>query len=278
MNIPDSAEIHWCNLGLLTQIWTWCKRIELTIAGMSSKTGASQFPALDSRSLLYWKKTTSRIQVVRGEIDKNSSDSQTRSCVSRSRDQTLRIRSETRRMNGRKGSPSSITFENWEEFASLILKWKSTKKPSELRGRSWRFSLEAAIFCKKRVKVASGSHNCVRGGVLWVHKAASRTNYAKVSRILNCLQRVELNGSLQFGTQFFASSHENSGCDSCRGQGMDKARNNFQHGSSRAKREVIQEALKDMRKVHCAALIDICHLKNAELEPKFEKYKGSSWT
>ena len=27
-------------------------------------------------------------------------------------------------------------------------------------------------------------------------------------------------------------------------------------------------------KVHVASLMDICHLKNADLEPKFKKYKG----
>ena len=32
---------------------------------------------------------------------------------------------------------------------------------------------------------------------------------------------------------------------------------------------------KDKRKVHFATLMDICHLKNSELEPKFQKYKGN---
>ena len=26
--------------------------------------------------------------------------------------------------------------------------------------------------------------------------------------------------------------------------------------------------------VHCASLMDLCHLKNSELEPQFQKYKG----
>ena len=33
-------------------------------------------------------------------------------------------------------------------------------------------------------------------------------------------------------------------------------------------------AQRDKKKVHFATLMDICHLKNAELEPKFQKYKG----
>ena len=42
----------------------------------------------------------------------------------------------------------------------------------------------------------------------------------------------------------------------------------------RNKSEVIDEARKEGRKVHFASLMDICHLKNAELEAKHQKYKG----
>ena len=42
----------------------------------------------------------------------------------------------------------------------------------------------------------------------------------------------------------------------------------------KSKREVIQEAQKEQRTVHFASLMDICHLKNAELEPKIEKHLG----
>ena len=42
----------------------------------------------------------------------------------------------------------------------------------------------------------------------------------------------------------------------------------------RNKSEVINEARKEGRKVHFASLMDLCHLKNAELETKHQKYKG----
>ena len=42
----------------------------------------------------------------------------------------------------------------------------------------------------------------------------------------------------------------------------------------RSKKEVIDEARTKGIKVHCALLMDICHLKNAELEAKHQKYKG----
>ena len=42
----------------------------------------------------------------------------------------------------------------------------------------------------------------------------------------------------------------------------------------RSKREVIDEARTTGAKVHFAAVMDICHLKNVELEAKHLKYKG----
>ena len=42
----------------------------------------------------------------------------------------------------------------------------------------------------------------------------------------------------------------------------------------RSKKEVIVKAWTSGAKVHFASLMDICHLKNAELEAKHQKYKG----
>ena len=42
----------------------------------------------------------------------------------------------------------------------------------------------------------------------------------------------------------------------------------------RSEKEVIDEARTKGRKVHFASLMDICHLKNAILETKHQKYKG----
>ena len=41
-----------------------------------------------------------------------------------------------------------------------------------------------------------------------------------------------------------------------------------------SKKEVIDEARTSSATVHFASLMDICHLKNAELEAKHQKYKG----
>ena len=42
----------------------------------------------------------------------------------------------------------------------------------------------------------------------------------------------------------------------------------------RSKKEVINEAKTLGATVHFASFMDICHLKNAELETKHQKYKG----
>ena len=42
----------------------------------------------------------------------------------------------------------------------------------------------------------------------------------------------------------------------------------------RSKKEVVDETRTSGIKVHFASLMDICHLKNAELETKHQKYKG----
>ena len=46
----------------------------------------------------------------------------------------------------------------------------------------------------------------------------------------------------------------------------------------RNKKEVFEEARNKSRKVHFASLMDLCHLKNSELEPQYQKYRGESYS
>ena len=57
---------------------------------------------------------------------------------------------------------------------------------------------------------------------------------------------------------------------------MGKIGENFgvEPDKSQSKTEVIDEARTKGAKVHFDSLMDICHLKNAELEAKHQKYKG----
>ena len=50
----------------------------------------------------------------------------------------------------------------------------------------------------------------------------------------------------------------------------------WQLNNMKGKQEVILEAQKERNKVHFATLMDTCHLKNAELEPKIRSVKDES--
>ena len=58
------------------------------------------------------------------------------------------------------------------------------------------------------------------------------------------------------------------------GQGMGKIGEIFGVELDKSKKQVIEEARTSGATVHFASLMDICHLKNAELEAKHQKYKG----
>ena len=45
-------------------------------------------------------------------------------------------------------------------------------------------------------------------------------------------------------------------------------------GKRQNKKKLILEAQRNKKKVHFATLMNICHLKNAELEPKLQKCNG----
>ena len=74
----------------------------------------------------------------------------------------------------------------------------------------------------------------------------------------------------------YASSYENSCSESSGGQGMGKLEKTSAWNLTKvnSKKQVIDEARTKGATVHFASLMDICHLKNAELEAKHQKYKG----
>ena len=69
---------------------------------------------------------------------------------------------------------------------------------------------------------------------------------------------------------------KNSSSKGSSGQGMGKMEKipAWDLTKVRSKSEVIDEARTKGTKVHFASLMDICHLENAELETKHQKYKG----
>ena len=84
---------------------------------------------------------------------------------------------------------------------------------------------------------------------------------------------------LQFGSQIYSCASSYAKIPAAKAA-VDKECEKFEKipawdlTTVRSKSEVIDEARTKGAKVHFASLMDICHLKNAELETKHQKYKG----
>ena len=169
----------------------------------------------------------------------------------------------------------------------------NTQKPSKMQGESWKFQWWRQCLAKKGTKQQSG---------LQETEAKSEES--------NKIPRQSMHASWRFMSQetTFGSSPPKDHEDDIAGKGnnsmahyqfgahffrclkrctfwmrkQQRTRNGrsskrFQPGSwtkLRAKRRLFLEAHRDKKKVHLATLMDICHLKNAELEPKNHKCKG----
>ena len=71
-----------------------------------------------------------------------------------------------------------------------------------------------------------------------------------------------------------APSDEHSRCKAAVDKGWEKLEKLPAWQMTKCKKEVILEAQKEQRTVQFGTLMDICHLKNAELEPKLQKWQG----
>ena len=114
--------------------------------------------------------------------------------------------------------------------------------------------------------------------VFWklvIYKTAYGRIFTKSSCGLDRRKKRQFTTALQFGSQIYsyASSCENSRSKDSSGQGMGKIGKILAWNLTkfRSKKEVIDEARTKGEKVHFASLMDICHLKNAELEAKHPK-------
>ena len=119
----------------------------------------------------------------------------------------------------------------------------------------------------------------VHSGIWWIHKAASRTFHAQIAWRSHCRQGNQFNQPLQFGTKICscAASHENSGSKSSSGQGMEKARSTFSMAAEKSQeQEGGHKRGTKKTKGKCTLLHWWSRVisKNAELEPKYQKYKG----
>ena len=94
--------------------------------------------------------------------------------------------------------------------------------------------------------------------------------------ILQERETIHYSIAIWYTNLFLSSCHEISCSKGSSGQGMGKIGKDSSEEPDevRSKKEVIDEARTTGAKVHFASLMDSCHLKNAELETKHQKYKG----
>ena len=101
--------------------------------------------------------------------------------------------------------------------------------------------------------------------------------YRNIMRTIS-QERGTIHCNIKIGTQIYsyASSYEKSRSKGSSDKEWEKLEKIPASNLTkvRSKKEVIDEARTKGAKVHFASLIDICHLKNVELEAMHQKYKG----
>ena len=281
---PHSTEIHWRPPEVHIQTWMLSKKTSMgqEICLIHGQV-FTQFTLLE-------EKTSKRRNVVWGEIYEKTADIQARSFMARTLDEIgKKCQAEGEAKSGHMKNLNSIMPEDYEESISLTLMDKEFKETIKNARRKLETPMAPAMPCK----ISKNNQNCGNGD-------KSNETKSKLACILEANEstRMRMGNSiphhhedhiagkgekfmtaLQFGSQFYfyASSYENSCSESSSGQGMGKNWRKIRRGNLtkvRSKKEVIDEARTKGAKVHFASLMDICHLKNAELEAKHQKYKG----
>ena len=84
---------------------------------------------------------------------------------------------------------------------------------------------------------------------------------------------VQLDKSLQFGAQVHADvpSDKCSGCEGSNGQGLGEARKVASMAIKQGKEQIRGHKKREKESPLCCIGMDICHLRTAELEPKYQK-------
>ena len=157
---------------------------------------------------------------------------------------------------------NSIMLENCEEFISLTLKARNSRRPSTMLARNWKcrwllqcLARQARIVsmmrpvakpmssnqnlrvswkpvhpedCVWRISKQSKNKSCVYSGS-WIYKTAYGKFSTKLSWRPYCRKKRQFITALQFGSQIYsyASSHENSSSKSSSGQGIGNFGENF---------------------------------------------------
>ena len=130
--------------------------------------------------------------------------------------------------------------EDYEESISLTLRTWSSRKSSKMRGENWKH----------------------RWLLLCLARLARKASMGKPVARLMIYKFIPMPQAVKIPVAKAAADKEWEKLENIPAWGITKVRN---------KSEVIDEARTKGIKVHFASLMDICHLKNAELETKHQK-------
>ena len=183
---------------------------------------------------------------------------------------------------------SSIMQGDYEEFISLTLRTRNSKKPLRMLARNWKHQWLPLCFCKTSKKCkheeTRGKTNECKSKLACILEASESTRLRMeeslpnhhedlfAGKVDNSLQHINLVHKFIPMPQAMKIPEAQAAVDK-EWEKLEKIPA-WDLTKVRSKSEVIEEARTKGIKVHFASLMDICHLKNAELEAKHQKYKG----
>ena len=219
--------------------------------------------------------------VVQEEIDENSSNYQTWECGLKCGPKLESISEEETSKNGQSRSQNSTTPEDGEYKETIK---KRTEKIGSFDGGGYALQERDKISSLQETEAKSCESNKIpktkRACIVEAHESTRQRLESSLPKIMKITLRAK---DIQRGriTVWFTNSFLCRKRWKFRMQKQQWTRNrrslrqsSLAVGKVKSGKGVILEAQRDKRKVHFAILIDIGHLKNAELEPKFPKYKG----
>ena len=199
-----------------------------------------------------------------------------------------RMPSWRRGKSGQMKNLTSIMHENYEEFISLTLRTRNSRRPSRVLPRNWKHQWLPLCLAKQA--------RTVKIGWLVVNPMRSSLNLRVSWKPVNLQDCVWKNLYRKYHQDHIAGKGDNSLQHyhlvhkfipmheamkiPAANAAVDKEWEKLEKISAwnltkvRSKKEVIDEARTKGAGVHFASLMDIRHLKNAELETKHQKYKG----
>ena len=156
------------------------------------------------------------------------------------------------------------THENCVESISLTPRIRNSRKPSGTRVRSWKHQL--LLLCLVKLRKIVGVVHRMGNSIPQHHEDHIAGRGEKSLQHYNLVHKfIPMPQAMKIPAAKAAVDKEWEKLEKISAWNLTKVK---------SKKQVIDETRTSGTTVHFASLMDICHLKNAELEAKHQKYKG----